>query len=62
MEEEKAEHERKLGDRGKMGDFMLNNSQSKNGQEVEGRKKGAPTRECKEREEGGGYPLSPLAS
>ena len=39
VEEEKAEHERKLGDRGKMGDLMLNNSQSKNSQEVESQEK-----------------------
>ena len=35
MEEEKAEHERKLRDREKMGDLMLNISPSKNSQEIE---------------------------
>ena len=39
MEEEKAEQERKLGDREKMGDLMLNISQSKNSQEVESQEK-----------------------
>ena len=39
VEEEKAEHERKLGDREKMGDLMLNISQSKNSQEVESKEK-----------------------
>ena len=42
---------------------MRNIPQSKNDQEVEtAKKKGAPTRECKVREEGGGHPLSPLAN
>lgn len=39
MEEEKGEHERKLGDREKMSDLMLNISQSKNSQEVESQEK-----------------------
>lgn len=39
MEEEKAEHERKLRDREKMGDLMLNISQSKNSQEIESQEK-----------------------
>ena len=39
MEAERAEHERKLGDREKMGDLMLNISQSKNSQEVESQEK-----------------------
>ena len=39
MEEEKAEHERKLGDREKMGGLILNISQTKNSQEVESQEK-----------------------
>ena len=39
MEEERAEHERKLGDREKMGDLILNISQTKNSQEVESQEK-----------------------
>ena len=39
VEEEKAEHERKLGDREKMGGLILNISQTKNSQEVESQEK-----------------------
>lgn len=62
MEEEKAEHERKLGDREKMGDLMLHISQSKNSQEVESQEKKGRLPRMQGTGGGRWTPLSPFAS